>query len=251
MSEQIKPSKTNPEIHKFISGRDDKNVITFNTWVGEETVNPEPFEAIEEKHITTGLSRPERRRLEKSMRKMLKKGKNKNVKLPTVTYTEFPKTREDTLILPEAQASIHKRSKRFPKNKGIYLGLCNTTSCGREFAVIHNTGNVHYYCLECGLKLNEHNSEFEKENGHPLCEYGGENKELQGKPLKEIWREVFQEYISCIEANHPLKPVSDLSKVYLDDYQQPPNADWDMTKIEEDMIQDIKKMYCNIGKIIH
>ena len=80
-------------------------------------------------------------------------------------------------------------------NKGLYLGLCNLSSCKTEKpATYHNYGNSKYYCKECAERLNS--DEYNKRDamrmfGHDLCI----EESVRPKPLDEILEQGNKTYI--------------------------------------------------------
>ena len=117
---------------------------------------------LENKEVVNKLSRAERRRLEKI-----------ELKLRNISgYT--PQERE--------------------VGKGEKMGgVCGMTTCKTRHrkAEVYNHGSRMWYCIYCGLKLNEFNPEFEKAYDYEMCQYKGDkHKDLHDKPLKEVHREI-------------------------------------------------------------
>jgi hypothetical protein len=212
---------------------------------------PRTFRTIDHSTSSSGkLSRSERRRLDKNMKKM--KGDNKEgiwITIPNKERQEYAmkeeaydhtieKKREflamikkdgelvikwiedcleeEWMILEKQEGGIEKIRREIVRlfeaiPKGSKYGACNRTGCVRNHALVKNNGNGKYYCLECALRLNDQNPEYKKEYGKELCEYDGVSKELIGKELNATWKEVNNEIWSL---GFALDRMSQLHKLF-------------------------------------
>lgn len=107
------------------------------------------------------LSRPERRRLEKALKKLGNKVESKPITFPLTVHSN-------------------------PYKGKVITGECARGVCNKTPAVVWNHGSHKWYCMECGLMLNRENPEFLKANSYEMCQYKGEeNPEYHDLPLEE------------------------------------------------------------------
>ena len=166
--------------YKVFNGVDECIEYLKSQGIWAENIN-EPLEAIDNPIRLDNLSRPERRRLEKALLKASTPSPTKVIKRTGMGVSPY------------------SRIERGDK----YDGLCAKHDCNRGFARIWNHGSRKWYCMRCGLKLNQHNPEFKKANGHDMCQYRGkEHPEWHDLDLRLVARKLREEERAIIQRQH-------------------------------------------------